>query len=90
MADLGLVVAVEQVGVRLGAGERARPRAASRMLRRPVSTQRTPRPAPAAGGSVRALVGGDAAADDEEDALVREHQGFGLGSNEAAIIVTPP
>ena len=75
MADLGLVVAVEQIGMRALAGERGGGERRDELLRALGQDAAHAGAALAqAADQVERLVGGDAAADDEKDALAREHR----------------
>ena len=70
VADLALVVEIEQLGEHAVAGERADRQRRDELLRRPGHDRAHGDPALAqAADQLQALVGGDAAADDEHDAL---------------------
>ncbi len=78
MADLGLALPVEQVGMRPLARERRRRQRRDEFLRR-FGEQRAHRGAPIAQApdQVEGLVGGDPAADDQQDATAGQRTGSG-------------
>src|SRR5690606_39607051 len=76
MADIVLVLTVEQVGEDVGGGQRAYGERGDEFLRRLRHHAADHGPALAqAADQVEALVGRDAAADDEQDALVGKGHG---------------